>query len=331
MSINDRVMKFSVVIPMYNVEAYLERCLGSFASQAGFSAEDFELILVNDGSTDMTAAVAEQFKKSHNDLNIKVLSQANQGLSRARNAGLECARGEYVWFVDSDDWVAGDALARLDEAVRECAPDVVHFRAANHFSDTDVRIRREPYQGTENVIPGKDVLLKYDWEYCSTFYLYRRQYLLDAGLCFYPGIFHEDNEFTPRMLYQAVRVRLINDVLYSVYQNPNSITRTVNPKKSLDLLTVAGNLFEYAQENVPDAVYRRKFYDVIADSLNWALISAGRMERKDVRMVNEAFRRNRNLFYAYRHSSVFRFRFLGYAFAVCPDYVFLINFFRKFK
>ncbi len=324
-------MLFSVIIPMYNVEAYLERCLRSFADQAGFNAEEFELILVNDGSTDMTADVAERFRSSHSRLNIRILSQENQGLSQARNAGLELARGEYVWFVDADDWVAAGAFSRLRTAVRGCCPDVVHFRAANHFPDADARIRRAPYQEAGNVVSGKYVLLSCRWEYCATFYLYRRQYLLDACLRFCPGIFHEDNEFTPRMLYQAEKAMLINDVLYSVYQNPASITRTVNPKKSLDMLTVAGNLFEYAQKNVPYAVCRRKFYDVIADSLNWGLISAGRMERKDVRMINEAYRKNRNLFYAYRHSSLFRFRFLGYAFAICPDYVFLINFLRKFK
>ncbi len=316
---------------MYNVRKYLERCLNNFAAQINFSPADYELILVNDGSTDGTAEVAKEFVLKHNELNISILTQENQGLSQARNAGLRLAQGEYVWFVDSDDWVSETALTKLESSISKHKPDVIHFRALNHPNFRDIRIRRKPYENIDSPMSGRDLFLKYNWEYCATFYVYRRRYLLEQKLGFYPGIYHEDNEFTPRMLYQAGKALIINDTLYHVFQNPYSITRTVNPKKSFDIITVAKRLFDYAEDNVPQGEYRTKFHNVIADTMNWALISAANMSRDDVRRLNRAFRSEKYLFYAYRHSSLFRFRLLGFLFAICPEYVFIINFLRRFK
>lgn len=103
-------MKFSIIIPVYNVEKYLKKCLTSIVQQ---NFNDYELILVDDGSTDMSGKICDEFEEKYN--NIIVMHISNSGVSNARNKGLEIARGEYIWFVDSDDYVEPEALKILSE------------------------------------------------------------------------------------------------------------------------------------------------------------------------------------------------------------------------
>ena len=102
--------KVSVIVPVYNVEKYIRKCLDSIVSQ---TLNDLEIILVNDGSTDTSPAICEEYKRK--DERIKMITQKNQGLSAARNAGLKDATGEYVIFIDSDDYIAENMLEILVE------------------------------------------------------------------------------------------------------------------------------------------------------------------------------------------------------------------------
>ena len=110
---------FSVILPIYNVAPYLQRCVQSVLEQ---SFRDFELILVDDGSTDESPAICDRMAMEH--ACIRVLHKENGGLSSARNAGMKLAQGTYIWFVDSDDWVSGDALQILFEAGSD-KPDII--------------------------------------------------------------------------------------------------------------------------------------------------------------------------------------------------------------
>ena len=103
------MVKISVVIPVYNVEKYLEQCLDSVIAQ---SFEDIEVICVNDGSTDSSLEILKRY--ANNDSRIKIISQKNKGAGAARNVGIENAAGEYVYFMDSDDYLNADAFERLN-------------------------------------------------------------------------------------------------------------------------------------------------------------------------------------------------------------------------
>ena len=103
-------MKLSIIIPVYNVEQYIDECLHSVTSQ-GRTEDDYEIIVVNDGTLDNSMDIVDRYVCQHE--NISVIHQSNSGLSIARNTGLQHACGEYVWFVDSDDWIAEDALSFL--------------------------------------------------------------------------------------------------------------------------------------------------------------------------------------------------------------------------
>jgi glycosyltransferase involved in cell wall biosynthesis len=104
------MIKLSIVIPIYNVEKYLAKCIESVLNQ-DIPTDEYEIILINDGSTDSSLQIAEKFVQMHPY--IRLISQENQGLSAARNRGLDESKGEYVWFIDSDDWIQTDILKQL--------------------------------------------------------------------------------------------------------------------------------------------------------------------------------------------------------------------------
>ena len=126
------MVKISVVIPVYNVEKYLEQCLDSVIAQ---SFEDIEVICVNDGSTDSSLEILKRY--ADNDSRIKIISQKNKGAGAARNVGIENAAGEYVYFMDSDDYLNADAFERLNDFLDD-KPDFVMFKI---FFKTHVIIR----------------------------------------------------------------------------------------------------------------------------------------------------------------------------------------------
>ncbi|MDH6314239.1 glycosyltransferase involved in cell wall biosynthesis [Parabacteroides sp. PFB2-10] len=103
-------MHLSLIIPVYNVEAYLEECLDSCLEQ-DIPHSDYEIIAINDGSPDGSLAILERYAAKYP--NITVLSQENRGLSATRNRGIEVAKGEYIWFIDSDDWIEKNCLSSL--------------------------------------------------------------------------------------------------------------------------------------------------------------------------------------------------------------------------
>lgn len=237
-------MKFSVVIPVYNVEAYLEQCLESMLKQ---DSADFEIICVNDGSTDGSRAILSEWESKF--LQMKVIDRENGGLSAARNTGLKAATGEYVLFVDSDDWVGSTAMRRLTD---ECnGEDVVCFACRRTDNNTFDVLPPEQSTGWDyynrHAIEARKVPFVCVWQRC-----YRREFLIDNNLFFREGILHEDNEFTPRACLYAKSVKVIPDVLYNYRVRPGSImtTRGLRSKESLIIMSNELSKFFAKQEDV---------------------------------------------------------------------------------
>lgn len=260
------MIKISIIIPMYKVEAFIEKCLLSCLHQ-DLPNNEYEIICVNDGSPDRSAEIVREFAKIHK--NITVIDRENGGLSAARNTGLKHAKGEYVWFVDSDDWIKENSLAAVYERCKEGELDMLRICAADMIGDEAKR--RFSYQDEAKVMAGRDIL-RNGIAFCAPFSIYRRQFLIDNDLWFYEGIYHEDNEFTPRAFFMAERVGACNDVLYYVYQNPDSITRSFNPKKAFDFIKVMESLHKFQQREDPGM--NNAFNYVITGTLNAALHEA---------------------------------------------------------
>jgi glycosyltransferase involved in cell wall biosynthesis len=195
----------SLVVPVYNVAPFLERCLASVAAQ---NLDGMEIVFVDDGSTDDCPAILARYAALHPEM--RVIRQDNGGLSAARNTGLDHIRGEYVAFADSDDWIEPGYYRRLLELARAKNLDMAHGNAMYHFEGRreDHPIYRDDL--STEVMPGREVLRRRLAE--KTFlhmvwmHLYRRDFIERLGMRFVPRLIHEDVLWTTRVFLEAQRV-----------------------------------------------------------------------------------------------------------------------------
>lgn len=225
---------FSLILPAYNVAPYLERCLRSILDQR---MTDYEVILVDDGSRDDTPHICDDYAQKH--ACIRVIHKENGGLSSARNAGLEQARGKYVWFIDSDDWIEPDALDILRKAC-ETGADMVKFGYIRAEGDM-----RKVYHGImpagEYCAEGIDKLLKAAFTQAGKYQLsawshaYRRAFLLENGMSFVSEriICSEDYLFSLQVLIRAKAVRVLDAPLYVYDLRQGSLTQSYKPDLAL--------------------------------------------------------------------------------------------------
>ncbi len=222
---------FSLILPVYNVQDYLERCVRSILAQ---SFTDYEMILVDDGATDGSGALCDALALQ--DPRIFVVHKENGGLSSARNAGMEHARGQYIWFIDSDDWIEDGSLKMLSEAVREPV-DIVKF---NHF-----RVEQTGKAVYSNAKPGLysgkrlEILREQAFHTTGKYvlsawsHLYRAEFLRSTGLKFVSErvIGSEDYLYNLQALLLAERIFVIPAILYDYEMREGSLSR--NYKKDL--------------------------------------------------------------------------------------------------
>lgn len=214
-------MKVSVIIPVYNVEDYIEKCLNSLLQQ---TLNDIELIIVNDGTKDLSIEKIQYLVDSNK--NIKLINQKNSGLSAARNTGLEYAEGEYVAFIDSDDYVESTFLEELYIAAIEDNLDI-SMSGYKKLKVNKYEEKERNYKLYNTVMTGVEFLekeLKYK-DYCMEVWddLYRLDFLKENNLKFEENLLHEDELFTPLALLKADRVKLIKSNKYIYRQREDSI------------------------------------------------------------------------------------------------------------
>lgn len=306
-------LRLSIIIPMYNAVSSIGKCVESTQRQ-NLPEADYEVIVINDGSTDDSLAVATRVAKSYQ--NVRVYSQPNGGLSAARNAGLDHAKGDYIFFLDSDDWIAENCLKKIITACEENKLDMLRICAANVIDGVPKR-RFSLEEG--KVMSGAEVL-KGDVPACAPFSIYRRAFLNKHCLSFFPGIFHEDNEFTPRAFYLAERVSGLNDLIYYVYQTQGSITRSVNVKKPLDVTIVMQHLDVFCQKYVKTSD-KHIFHRIIASDMNAALHQTLKMNKEVRKKVNDAFYKIRHLFVHACKSPRWDYRLAGWLYTLFPHHV----------
>ena len=214
----------SVVIPVYNVEKYLAECVDSVLAQ---SYMNWEAILVDDGATDSSGAVCDAYARQ--DPRIRVIHQKNGGLSAARNTGLKAARGEYVYFLDSDDYIEPQTLKVLLETAEREQADVVFFDGFVFFDqceeDDSVSryIRKAPYDAQNGRRMLLELLNKEEYRTAVPLMLFRRDYLLEHGLWFEEGIIHEDELFTFLVYNADGQIAHCHERFYARRMRPASI------------------------------------------------------------------------------------------------------------
>lgn len=231
-------MIFSIIIPCYNVEKYIIRCLDSIYNQS-FDETKFEVIIVDDESPDNVVSTAKNYLL--NKENFKIISQKNKGLGGARNTGLENAKGEYVIFLDADDWLLDNSLIELSNIIN--SEDIIEFSVS--LRDDSSEIKEINFENS-NVLSGIDYFTSVNTINSACNKAYKRDFLEKKSLKFVEKIYGEDIEFNSRALLYTQKIKSINNKLIVFYQSDNSITRNDDINKKIkyfnDLLNTILNL-----------------------------------------------------------------------------------------
>lgn len=249
----------SVIIPFYNSEKHLDECIKSLLNTEGI--DDTEIILVDDGSTDRSARIADDYAADYSF--ITVIHDVNKGPSAARNTGLRCSSGKYVFFCDSDDRVNPDHLREIIQLTVTEDTDGILWNSELIDEDGQLIDRTDVYRyvlegldGKEGVITGKEAIrrqLLSRGDFVPTVWIgaFLRSFLTDNGLYFEEGIIHEDELWFPKVMLDAQKVRFIPVCLYQYRIHTGSITRPeiVNWRYHIEsLLFIYPALYEYYDE-----------------------------------------------------------------------------------
>ena len=217
---------FSVIISSYNYAHYLPQTVNSILDS---SFQNFELIIVNDGSTDNTSEILKQYK---NNPKIRIIEQENQGLSISRNNAMKIAKGKYFWFVDADDWIDKDALAILWSKTKGKYIDIVSFNNVLVEEQTkeqkNIDYTQLPYTLDNN--PKKNYNISsfflqelYEYPVTSGKQIYRRAFIEKNNIYFPPKILFEDIAFFLESVFSDARISAVNKILYYKRKHPQSI------------------------------------------------------------------------------------------------------------
>lgn len=246
----------SVIVPIYNAEKYLDRCIKSIINQ---SYKNLEIILVDDGSSDKCDEICDEWAKK--DKRIKVIHKKNSGVSDSRNAGLEIANGEYLSFVDSDDYVHKDFIKILYNLCIENNSDISVCEVCETNKDEDINNKIQ--KGIVRNIFPKSVLEKKESLY---FVVWNKLYKKSVfeNVRYLKGKIHEDVAITYKLIYYSKKITITNAKLYFYFNAPGSIMRREFSKERFDILYGINDSYEFFMKNNED----KYAYFVLRDFLD---------------------------------------------------------------
>lgn len=285
-------MRLTIIIPMYKTEKYISDCLNSILNQDKGNI-DYDIVTVNDGSPDKTAEIAERILSKSN-IKYTIINQQNQGPGAARNTGLKAAKGDFIWFIDSDDTIAENSFRTLSKIEADNI-DAIAINGLEKFEET-LKPCVQYGKFAENAVDGHTFFQSSIWSVYPPLTLFKREFLYENKLDYLPELYHEDNEFATRAYFFAERIYIADSPLYIIRETPNSITRTFNPKRSFDLMTVANLLEQFKKDNATDKQDIKVFRKMISICLNSALENNLKYSESDRYKLSEALFANRRLF-----------------------------------
>ena len=234
-------MKVSVIVPVYNVEKYITKCLDSLVNQ---TLKDIEIIVVNDGTKDNSEEIINSYLKKYS--NIKYFKKENGGQGSARNLGLKHATGEYVGYVDSDDYVELDMFEKMYNKAIADNSDIVICNSYNVINDKKiVESRVKYYDDYRDAFFGKMAV----WDK-----IYKRNLLLDNNMEFRSKVWYEDLDFTLKILSKANKISFIDEPLYNYLIREGSTMNNLNLDKNMDIILAFDEVLKFID---------KKYYDII--------------------------------------------------------------------
>lgn len=260
----------SIIVPVYNIENYITRCIESLLDQE-FSPNEYEIILINDGSTDNSGQICQHYAILHN--NIILINQINQGVSAARNLGLEIARGKYICFVDGDDYLTSNGLSTVFSSYTlKDNPDVTIYQRyiiKKHLDSlTEEKIERQ--KGKRSFVGnGYNYILNQGLIFNVTSAFFKKSFLLENNLKFLDYTIAEDFLFFTSVLFLNPSIISTSHNIYRYIIHENSITTTRSSKQAQkcvhDYLSVMKNI-QQQLSNINDKA--QSIYNIYTKAMN---------------------------------------------------------------
>lgn len=289
-------MKVSIIVPVYNVYEYLDKCLKSLVNQ---ELKEIEIIIVNDGSPDNSQEIIDKYQKKYP--NIKAYKKENSGLSDTRNMGIKYASGEYIAFVDSDDTIKSDMFLKMYEKAKSGDFDIVTSDIKYVYSDHDEVIKTTPYNDTEDI---RKVFIDLYPAVCPK--IFKRELFTKNNLKFKSGVWFEDVEFMYRLLPYIKKIGVIHEPFYEYLQREKSITSSISPK-IYDYIDNMNGVVDYYKENGLYEKYHKELEYAYVRYLYATFIKTclGYDKTSFMEAVNKAIENVHNHFPKYRRNKYF--------------------------
>ena len=262
--------KFSIIVPVYNVEKYIKKCLDSIFCQ---TFKDFEVIVVNDGTKDNSMDIVKKY-------NVTIIEQDNQGLSEARNTGVRKAKGEYLIFVDSDDYIENQLLDKINQNLGN-KPDIVRYQVKDIIDQKEINHNEKEFHNLTGESAFKEIV-KFYYVEPAWLYAIKRKYYLNNNFSFKKNTYHEDFGLLPIVIFKSDRVNIIDYCGYCYVKRENSITTNKDYQKIIKRVDDTINhfvfLFHEAKKTKKDTKY---FNSYIANSVIAKLTELKRKEYRE--------------------------------------------------
>lgn len=271
--------KFSIIVPVYNVEKYIEDCLKSIFNQ---SYKDFEVIVVNDGTKDNSMEIVKKY-------DVTIINQENSGLSVARNTGVKKAKGEYILFLDSDDYIEKDLLKKINNNLND-NPDIIRYQIKETFEDReDINYKEEGFD-TTNGVEAFEKICNYHFIENAWCYAINRKYYIESNYEFKKNTYHEDYGLIPLVIIKATKVKSISYIGYDYRQRSNSIMSSNDYNKTKKKVNDFYNHYKYLIAEIDKTKLENKiFKSYLANSL---LIKICELNKKDYKQYKNKIKKD---------------------------------------
>lgn len=316
----------SFIIPVYNVEQYIGKCLETITSQINnlSCSSDIEVVIVNDGTKDNSMSVVNDY--SLKNPYIKIIEQENKGLSAARNVGLDKANGKYIWFFDSDDYLYSDSLQSIVKSLNDNHDMyAVDSCCVDERGNTISSFRHKNQETSFGFLKQNSFVV---WQY-----IVKREIYESNGLRFYEGIYHEDIEFTPRMLHNIGTYKVTGVMAYCYLKRSGSTTMgngfDYNVKRAEDTFVAVkslNNFHNHLQKNEKKEISR-----IISLAMNNILQDIPNMSQNTLYKVRKLFVENKGLFFHLYQSGMPKYMMEYFLFVLFPAFVIETFSMLKFK
>lgn len=294
---------FSIIIPVYNVEKYLRECIDSILSQ-DFS--DFEIILVNDGSKDESKEICQEYAVRYHD-KVKLINKENGGLSDARNTGMKIATGEYLIFVDSDDYITNSSLKSFYDELskrkeKKLSPDILVTRFIQVYFDGSEKFMDKNMPMDEINNSSKDFVIDWIFHYSENTwpaqrYIVNKRFIEKHELEFKTGYLHEDIDWTMRLFLYAEEFSCVKHYWYAHrIARSGSITSKPNVKRVLDVIDIVKDNLSDQTYNTLNISSKNIMFRRLVNSLYSTISMYHVFDEVEKRKVRGALELNSNIF-----------------------------------